>query len=83
MNLKSILSTFIMFVSCSIYGQTVFSVDSKYDADVKIFVTSSKYDADLVVFKCSSKYDAVTRIAEILEFANSAYHASSEFQGSK
>ena len=47
-----------LLVSLNAFTQTVYSVDSKYDADVKVYVASSKYDADLVVYKCSSKYDA-------------------------
>lgn len=56
------------------YGQTVFSVSSKYDADVKIFVASSKYDADLIVYKCSSKYDA-TDNKGLWYFVSSKYDA--------
>ena len=46
-----------MTLATSSNAQTVFQVDSKYDADVKVYVASSKYDADLVVYKVSSKYD--------------------------
>ena len=42
-------------------AQLIFKVDSKYDADVKVFVASSKYDADLIVYEVSSKYDAQWR----------------------
>lgn len=39
-------------------AQTVYSVSSKSDADVKVFVTNYKSDADLVVYKCKYKSDA-------------------------
>ncbi|OFY33870.1 MAG: hypothetical protein A2W91_09525 [Bacteroidetes bacterium GWF2_38_335] len=42
----------------TINAQVVYKVDSKYDADIKVYVASSKYDADLVVYEVSSKYDA-------------------------
>jgi hypothetical protein len=63
-NTLTMKKTFLLFVFAVTYSlntnaQTVYSCDSKYDADVKVFVASSKYDADLVVYKCSSKYDAV------------------------
>jgi len=53
------LCAFVMAMTfaTSMKAQTVFQVDSKYDADVKVYVASSKYDADLVVYKVSSKYD--------------------------
>jgi hypothetical protein len=44
--------------SYSVWGQTVFSADSKYDADVKVYVAASKYEADLVVYKYTAKYEA-------------------------
>ncbi|MEI6764387.1 MAG: DUF6150 family protein [Bacteroidota bacterium] len=56
------------------YGQTVYSCDSKYDADVKVFVVDSKYDADLIVYKCSSKYDA-TGNEGLWFFTDSKYDA--------
>lgn len=56
---KILFGIFILFFyQAQLQAQTVFSCDSKYDADVKVYVASSKYDADLVVYKCSSKYDA-------------------------
>lgn len=55
---KGILIILVMALAVtSISAQKVFSVGSKYDADVKVFVVDSKYDADLVVFKVDSKYD--------------------------
>lgn len=55
-------------------AQTVFSVSSKYDADVKVFVANSKYDADLVVFKAKSKYDCKDN-SGIWFFTDSKYDA--------
>ncbi len=70
---KAILFSALLLASTS-YGQVVYSCDSKYDADVKVFVASSKYDADLVVYKCSSKYDA-TDNKGLWFFASSKYDA--------
>ena len=39
-------------------AQTVYSVDYKSDADVKVFVTDYKSDADLIVYKAGYKSDA-------------------------
>ena len=50
--LTILLFCFLVFKTGS--AQTIFSVDSKYDADIKVYVTDSKYNADLIVFKCSS-----------------------------
>ncbi|NBX38889.1 MAG: hypothetical protein EBR54_05695, partial [Flavobacteriia bacterium] len=63
-----------LLLSWTIVGQSVYSVDSKYDADVKVYVASSKYDADLVVYKCSSKYDA-TDNKGLWFFTSSKYDA--------
>ncbi|MFM1809624.1 MAG: hypothetical protein RLZZ382_849 [Bacteroidota bacterium] len=63
-----------LLVSFNAFTQTVYSVDSKYDADVKVYVASSKYDADLVVYKCSSKYDA-TDNKGLWYFVSSKYDA--------
>lgn len=68
-----LLGAFLMMGVLS-YGQTVYSCDSKYDADVKVYVASSKYDADLVVYKCSSKYDA-TDNKGLWYFTDSKYDA--------
>ena len=38
-----------------------FFVDSKYDADKKIFFVDSKYDADVKIYFTDSKYDAQWR----------------------
>jgi hypothetical protein len=61
-NMKKIILLFGIFVSMLVssntFAQLVYTCDSKYDADVKVFVADSKYDADLVVYKCDSKYDA-------------------------
>jgi hypothetical protein len=57
--MKSVVLTFLLFFAVLItFAQPVFKVDSKNDADVKIFVANSKYDADLVVYEVESKYDA-------------------------
>jgi len=42
----------------NVSAQKIFSVDSRYDADIKVYVTDSRYDADLIVYKCDSRYDA-------------------------
>lgn len=39
-------------------AQTVYTVNYKSDADVKVYVASYKSDADLVVYKCKYKSDA-------------------------
>ena len=54
----AIFSLLIFFAGYA-KGQTVYSCNYKYDADVKVYVTDYKYDADLVVYKCDYKYDAV------------------------
>lgn len=53
----SLIIVLVCLVS-SVKAQTVYSVSSQYDSQVKVYVADSKYDADLVVFKCSSSYDA-------------------------
>ncbi len=72
--MKKLFLTFLALVSLHAFSQTVYSVNSKYDADVKVFVASSKYDADLVVYKCSSKYDA-TDNKGLWFFVSSKYDA--------
>ncbi len=73
-SLKYILFITTLFAfSCS-KAQTVYSVSSKYDADVKVFVTKSKYDADLIVFKAKSKYDCKDNTG-IWFFTDSKYDA--------
>ena len=73
--MKKLFCFTVLLISFSATSQTVFSVSSKYDADVKIFVASSKYDADLIVYKCSSKYDA-TDNKGLWFFVDSKYDAS-------
>ena len=73
-NMKKLFFITLLAISFSFNSQTVFSVSSKYDADVKVFVASSKYDADLIVHKCSSKYDA-TDNKGLWYFAESKYDA--------
>ena len=60
LSMKKRLTLFILALLTAGYtfGQTVYSCNYKYDADVKVYVTDYKYDADLVVYKCSYKYDA-------------------------
>ena len=63
--MKKIFILFIFTLLTAGYtkGQTVYSCNYKYDADVKVYVTDYKYDADLVVYKCSYKYgDSSSRI---------------------
>ena len=58
--MKNILLASILCICCA-YGlnaQKVYSTDSKYDADVLVFVADSKYDADLLIYFSDSKYDA-------------------------
>ena len=47
-----------LFLGTSLKAQTVFSVDYKSDADVKVYVAKYKSDADLVVYKAKYKSDA-------------------------
>ena len=47
----------IIFISKAT-AQKIYSCESKYEADIKVFVVDSKYDADLLVFKGESKYQA-------------------------
>lgn len=42
----------------NLQAQVVFSTDSKYNADLSVYVVDSKYNADLLVHKVSSKYNA-------------------------
>jgi hypothetical protein len=72
--MKILLFTLSLFLSLNAFTQVVYSVDSKYDADVKVYVASSKYDADLIVYKCSSKYDAKDNKG-LWFFATSKYDA--------
>ncbi len=72
--MKKLVCLAILAISFSYNSQTVYSVSSKYDADVKVFVASSKYDADLVVYKCTSKYDA-TDNKGLWFFTDSKYDA--------
>lgn len=64
-NLKSLMKSsaliflfFCLYSLSSMKAQTVYSVEYKSDAKVKVFVASYKSDADLVVYKCSYKSDA-------------------------
>ena len=72
--MKTLVCLSFFIVSFSFFGQTVYSVNSKYDADVKVYVASSKYDADIIVYKCSSKYDA-TDNKGLWFFTSSKYDA--------
>lgn len=54
----SIFAAIFMLLSASLSAQTVFSVDYKSDADVKVYVAKYKSDADLVVYKAKYKSDA-------------------------
>jgi len=72
--MKTLLLLASLLISGISTGQLVYSVDSKYDADIKVFVADSKYDADLVVYKCSSKYDAKGNEG-LWFFADSKYDA--------
>ena len=59
--MKNSALIFLFFCLCSLSSlkaQTVYSVEYKSDAKVKVFVASYKSDADLVVYKCSYKSDA-------------------------
>ena len=52
---------FIFVLLCCFTGlqaQTVFNVNYKSDAKVKVYVANYKSDADLVVYKCKYKSDA-------------------------
>ena len=72
--MKLLFPLALFFCSIASFGQTVYSVDSKYDADVKVYVAASKYDADLLVYKCNSKYD-VTDNKGLWFFTSSKYDA--------
>lgn len=58
--MKKILITIILAVVCSFFakGQTVYSVQYKSEADVKVYVAKYKSEADLVVYKCKYKSEA-------------------------
>lgn len=58
--MKRLISVFaLMLLLCfSAKSQTVYSVNYKSDADVKVYVAEYKSDADLVVYKCDYKSDA-------------------------
>ena len=46
-------------------AQTVYSVNYKSDADVKVYVANNKSDADLVVYKCKYKSELLENILHI------------------
>ena len=56
--MKLLFPLALFFCSIASFGQTVYSVDSKYDAKKKIYFCDSKYDADLIIYFTDSKYDA-------------------------
>lgn len=37
---------------------TIYEVNSKFDADIKVFRVNSKFDADLLVYRVNSRFDA-------------------------
>ena len=47
-----------LFGAVAASAQTVYAVQYKSDADVKVYVAKYKSDADLVVYKCKYKSDA-------------------------
>ena len=49
---------FALISAAAASAQTIYSVDYKSDADVKVYVAKYKSDADLVVYKCDYKSDA-------------------------
>jgi hypothetical protein len=53
-----IIAAILLPVGLQAGAQTVYSVDYKSDADVKVFVSEYKSDADLVVYKTEYKSDA-------------------------
>ena len=58
------------------YSQKIYSVDSKYRADVVVYVVDSQTKADLVVYKTKHRYEAKAEENEgIWYIAPSAYQA--------
>lgn len=60
MHMKKILAIIILATVCALCakGQTVYSVQYKSEADVKVYVAKYKSEADLVVYKCKYKSEA-------------------------
>jgi hypothetical protein len=48
----------ILFLSSKVYSQNIYSVNFKYQSDVKVFVTDNKINADLLIYKVDHKYEA-------------------------
>lgn len=71
------LSIFFLFLSgiSNLQAQLIYSCDSQYDADVKVWVADSRYDADLLVYKCNSRYEAEGTNQGIWFFTESRYDA--------
>jgi hypothetical protein len=59
---KVLFSCLLMIAAClftdNLQAQTVYSVQYKSDAQVKVYVAQYKSDADLVVYKAKYKSDA-------------------------
>ena len=53
-----IIAAILLPIGLQAGAQTVYSVDYKSDADIKVFVSEYKSDADLVVYKTEYKSDA-------------------------
>jgi hypothetical protein len=91
--MKTLICLSFFIVSFSFFGQSVYSVNSKYDLIVYKcsskydatdnkglwYFTSSKYDAKKKIYFCDSKYDADL----IIYFASSKYDAQWRNSGKK
>ena len=65
-----------LLVTLQAYSQKIYSVDSKYRADVVVYVVDSQTKADLVVYKTKHRYVAKAEENEgIWYIAPSAYQA--------
>lgn len=58
--MKRLFLSILLFSSLALCAtaQKMYSVDSQYQADIKVYVTDKEYRADLVVFKTDKEYRA-------------------------
>jgi hypothetical protein len=57
--MKIVLSIFLSILTISAaYSQKNYSTNSRYQADVKVYVVDKEYRADLIVYKTDKEYRA-------------------------
>ena len=55
---RILLIALVLFAVGSVKTQVVYSVDSPFNADIKVYVVNSKFNADLSVYRLKSKFQA-------------------------